>query len=314
MNGGSVLVTGAGGQDGGYLVERLLEEGREVHALARDGGAAQVPPGAVRHEGDVRDPELFPRLLSRCRPTVVYHLAGLSSVARSWREPALATEVNGLASVRLLEASARAAATPKVVLASSAEVFAGAATTPQDEGTPVAPASPYGVSKAMALMAARVHRAAGQPVSAALLYNHESPRRPASFVTTKIVDGAVRAAQGEKTPLRLGNLDAVRDWGWAPDYVDALLRMEEGPPDDYVVATGDGRTVRDFVGAAFAAVGIADWRSHVVVDGALVRPLDAVALVGDAGRARRVLGWQPRVHFDELVGRLVTARRDLPDR
>jgi len=313
VNGGIALVTGAGGQDGSYLLERLLEQGREVHALVRD-GAARLPAGVVRHEGDVRDPGLFPPLLRRCRPAVVHHLAGLSSVAASWREPALAAEVNGLATVRLLEACSRADDVPRVVLASSAEVFAATTTTPQDERTPVAPASPYGASKATALLAARVHRAAGLPVSTALLYNHESPRRPTSFLSAKVVAGAVEAAAGAAGPLRLGNLDAVRDWGWAPDHVDAMLRMGDGPPEDYVVATGTGRTVRDFVAAAFAAAGLPDWQAHVVLDEAFVRPTDAAVLVGDATRACEVLGWRSTVGFDELVVRLVRAREEATGR
>ena len=312
MSGGRVLVTGAAGQDGGYLVERLLAQGREVHALVRD-AAAPLPPDVVRHVGDVRDPDLFPALLRRCRPAAVHHLAGLSSVATSWQQPALAAEVNGLSAVRLLEACSRAEHVPRVVLACSAEVFAASRTSPQSEDTPLAPASPYGASKATALLSARVHRAAGLPVSAALLYNHESPRRPMSFLSAKVVAGAVAAAAGNPDPLRLGNLDAVRDWGWAPDHVDAVLRMTDGPPDDYVVATGNGRTVRDFVAATFAAVGLPRWQEHVVVDEAFVRPADAAVLVGDASRAREVLGWRPAVGFDELVLRLVRARQGPPD-
>ena len=309
MSGGRVLVTGAAGQDGGYLIERLLAQGREVHALVRD-AAAPLPPDVVRHVGDVRDPDLFPALLRRCRPAVVHHLAGLSSVAVSWQQPALAAEVNGLSAVRLLEACSRAEHVPRVVLACSAEVFAATSTSPQSENTPLAPASPYGASKATALLSARVHRAAGLPVSAALLYNHESPRRPTSFLSAKVVDGAVQAAAGAPAPLRLGNLDAVRDWGWAPDHVDAMVRMADGPADDYVVATGTGRSVEDFVRVAFAAVGLPDWRAHVVVDQALVRPIDAAVLVGDASRAREVLDWRPTVDFEELVRRLVRARQE----
>ena len=309
MSGGRVLVTGAAGQDGGYLIERLLAQGREVHALVRD-AAAPLPPDVVRHVGDVRDPDLFPALLRRCRPAVVHHLAGLSSVAVSWQQPALAAEVNGLSAVRLLEACSRAEHVPRVVLACSAEVFAATSTSPQSENTPLAPASPYGASKATALLSARVHRAAGLPVSAALLYNHESPRRPTSFLSAKVVDGAVQAAAGAPAPLRLGNLDAVRDWGWAPDHVDAMVRMADGPADDYVVATGTGRSVEDFVRAAFTAVGLPDWRAHVVVDQALVRPIDAAVLVGDASRAREVLDWRPTVDFEELVRRLVRARQE----
>ncbi|MFC3690395.1 GDP-mannose 4,6-dehydratase [Aquipuribacter hungaricus] len=303
------LVTGVTGQDGGYLAEQLLGEGWQVTGLVRDADEV-VTAGVDVEVGDLSDPDLFPALLGRARPDVVFHLAGLSSVARSWDEPALAADVTGAAVARLLGAVAAQETPPRVVVASSAEVFGGGDVSPQDEATPVRPGSPYGAAKAYAWHLARVYRATGLFVSVALLYNHESPRRPDAFVTRKITRGAVDVARGAQQELRLGNLDAVRDWGWAPDYVRALRLMAQADaPDDFVVATGQGRTVRELVATAFAAAGVPAWEDHVVVDPRFYRPVDSVALVGDASHARRVLGWEPSVTFEEIVGEMVEADR-----
>ena len=303
------LVTGVTGQDGSYLAEQLLGEGWDVTGLVRDADE-QVVEGVRVERGDLADPDLFPDLLARARPDVVFHLAGLSSVAQSWDQPALSADVTGAAVARLLGAAAAGDASPRVVLAGSAEVFGGGTTTPQDETTPVLPASPYGAAKAYAWHLARVYRAAGLFVSVALLYNHESPRRPDSFVTRKITRGAVDVARGAQQEVRLGNLDAVRDWGWAPDYVRALRLMAAADvADDFVVATGQGRTVRELVATAFAAAGVPDWEPHVVVDPRFFRPVDSVALVGDARRARAVLGWEPSVTFEDVVAEMVEADR-----
>lgn len=309
------LVTGVTGQDGSYLAEDLLARGWEVHGLVRDrdgagdgGHGSPVAAGVTLHRGDLADPGLFGRLLPASRPDVVFHLAGLSSVARSWREPGLCTEVVATATARLLEAATRHAPSPRIVLAGSGEVFGAAGVSPQSELTPLAPASPYGAAKAAVVMLGRVYRRAGHHVSTALLYNHESPRRPRSFVTRKITSGAAAVASGRADELRLGNLSAVRDWGWAPDYVRAMLAMAVADdPDDYVVATGEARTVEDFVATAFAAAGIDDWRRVVVVDEDLFRPVDGARLVGDSTRLRSRLGWRPTVGFDEVVARMVQA-------
>jgi GDPmannose 4,6-dehydratase len=195
-----------------------------------------------------------------------------------------------------------------VLLASSAEVFGASTEHPQTETTPVHPASPYGAAKAYALHLGAVHRGAGMHVSSAILYNHESPRRPDTFVTRKITSGAVAVAQGRQSELRLGNLAAVRDWGWAPDYVDAMLRMVlADEPADHVVATGQGRTVEDFVAAAFAAAGVEDWRDRVVVDERYFRPVEGVPLVGDATAIAQRLGWRPTVAFEDIVASMVEA-------
>lgn len=305
------LVTGVTGQDGSYLAEALLARGWEVHGLVRHAGEP-VTGGVAVHLGDLADPGLFDGLLPATRPDVVFHLAGMSSVAQSWREPGLCTEVVATATARLLEAATRGGTAPRIVLAGSGEVFGASAHSPQSEDTPLQPASPYGAAKAAVVMLGRVYRGAGHHVSTALLYNHESPRRPESFVTRKITSGAAAVATGRSDELRLGNLAAVRDWGWAPDYVDAMIAMADAAvPDDYVVATGEARTVEDFVAAAFAAAGVDDWRRVVVVDKRFFRPVEGPALVGDSSRLRARLGWRPTVAFDEIVARMVRADLDL---
>lgn len=308
------LVSGITGQDGSYLAERLLAEGHVVHGLVRAARAPYelaVPSGVTPHVGDLADPGMWPRLLAECSPDEVYHLGGVSSVARSWGDPVGTADVTGMAVARLLSAArerVEAGVPMRVLVASSAEIFAGSDVVPQDEATPLRPLSPYGVAKAFATMAAAVHRRGGLPVTTVILYNHESPRRPPTFVTRKITMGAARIARGDTAPLRLGNLHVKRDWGWAPDYVDAMIRaLRHDPPDDYVVATGRSHTVRDFVAAAFSAAGIADWERHVEVDPALARAADGADLRGDATRARERLGWRPTVGFTELVRRMVEA-------
>ncbi len=306
---GRALVTGVTGQDGRYLAEQLLGDGWQVHGMVRE-KAETVTEGVVVHPGDLADPDVFEVLVPAVAPDVVFHLAGMSSVAQSWQEPAATAELTGTAVARLLQAcfAGPAGAGPRVVLASSAEVFGAAEHAPQDERTPVRPASPYGAAKAFALHLGGVYRRAGHHVSAAVLYNHESPRRPTTFVTRKITSTVAAIAHGTAGELRVGNLDARRDWGWAPDHVDAMVRMAiADSPDDYVVATGEGHTVRELVAAAFAAAGVEDWQRLVHVDPRFVRPVDAVDLVGDASHARRRLGWTPTVPFEEIVARMVRA-------
>jgi GDPmannose 4,6-dehydratase len=243
-------------------------------------------------------------------PDLVVNLGGISSVAYSWDQPVLTGDVSGLGAGRLLELAwqhqERSGRRVSVVQASSAEIFGDPANSPQDESTPIRPASPYGAAKAYAHALVGVYRARGLAASSLVLYNHESPRRPPSFVTRKITQAAARISAGLETTLVLGNLDARRDWGWAPDYVDAMVRALRAPDaDDYVIATGQAHAVRDFVAAAFARAGVPEWERHVEVDQRFVRPADAALLVGDASKARRQLGWAPTVTFDELVGRMV---------
>lgn len=309
----SALITGITGQDGGYLAEQLLAEGTTVHGLVRPG--EQLPEhlaGVLVHEAELADDDALQRALAVAAPDEIYNLVGVSSVGLSWEQPGLTADVNGAFVARLLQLvwqeQERRASAIAIVQASSAEIFAGAARSPQDESTPLTPRSPYGASKAFAHHLVQVFRARGMHASNAVLYNHESPRRPPTFVTRKITQTAAAIARGRADELVLGNLDARRDWGWAPEYVDALVRVARHPePDDYVIATGQSRTVRDFVVAAFARAGVADWEPLVRSDPAFVRPVDAVELVGDASKAREALGWTPQVAFAELVGRMVDA-------
>ncbi|MCJ1695070.1 GDP-mannose 4,6-dehydratase [Rathayibacter caricis] len=314
----SALVTGASGQDGGYLVERLLEDGWDVSALVR--GDDSALPSAVRpFEGDLRDAAGLGRIVAEAAPDTVFHLAGLSSVALSWQEPVLTAEVTGTAVAALLEASLslqESSGRPvRFVQASSSEIFGAATENPQTESTPIRPVSPYGAAKAFAHLLVGVYRGRGLHASSGILYNHESPRRPDAFVTRKITAGVAAIAVGTASELSLGNLDVRRDWGWAPDYVDALVRASRADEaGDYVIATGVSHSVREFVAAAFAAAGIDDWEHLVVLDPRFARPVDAPEMRGDASRARSVLGWEPTVAFEEIVARMVAHDLDLARR
>lgn len=309
-----ILVTGLSGQDGSYLGERLIAQGHEIHALVRsttsDPEETPVPSTVEAHVGDLGDPDGLRDLVARLRPDVVYNLGGISSVAQSWHEPSLTGQVSGVALAGLLEgvvaARDRARHEVRVVQASSSEIFGEPNTMPQTETTPIAPLSPYGVAKAYAHGIARAFRSRGVHVSNAVLYNHESPRRPTRFVTRKITHAAAAIARGRLDRLEMGNIDARRDWGWAPDYVDAMIRMAEAAePDDYVIATGETHTVSEFIETAFRHAGILEWSAYVTVDEGLLRPTDVSVMVGDASKAAEKLGWAPTVRFDEIVARMV---------
>jgi GDPmannose 4,6-dehydratase len=309
------LVTGATGQDGSYLVEQLLAEGAEVHALVRsaeseDGALHPLPPAVHRHVGDLADGAGLEALVAKVEPTEVFSLGGLSSVALSWTEPALTAQVSGVAVGHLLKAShdlqERSGRSVHFVQASSAEMFGRTSRVPQDETTPLRPLTPYGAAKAYAHHLVGVWRARGLHASSCILYNHESPRRPEAFVTRKITVGAARIARGLQDELAMGNLDARRDWGWAPDYVAAMVLAGRDPvARDYVIATGVSHSVRDFVRAAFLAAGVEDWERYVTLDPRFARPSDAPELVGDSARARSVLGWSPSLAFEDVVARMV---------
>jgi GDPmannose 4,6-dehydratase len=316
------LVTGATGQDGSYLVEQLLAEGAEVHALVHSAthgpGEVALPDQVHEHLGDLADGPALETLVAEVAPTEIYNLGGLTSVALSWQEPGLTAQVSGVAVGHLLKAAheqqERTGDPVRVVQASSAEIFGHADQVPQDETTPVAPVTPYGAAKAYAHHLVGVWRARGLHASSCILYNHESPRRPEAFVTRKITMGAARIARGLQDELALGNLDARRDWGWAPDYVRAMaLAARADAPGTYVVATGVAHSVRDFVAAAFQAAGIADWEKHVTLDPRFARPSDAPEQVGDFTRARTQLGWAPTVGFEGVVERMVRHDLELVD-
>ena len=299
----TAFITGIAGQDGGYLAERLVAEGTEVHALVLPhDDAPQVPGSVVLHAGDVCDVEDTRTLLLELAPDEIYNLAAVSSVAQSWEWPDLAALVNGTAAVALLETAFRvqekAGRPVAFVQASSAEIFGQPAVSPQAETTPVHPLNPYGAAKAYAHLMVDVYRTRGLHASSLVLYNHESPRRPLHFVTRKITSTVAAISRGRASRLALGNLDARRDWGWAPDYVAAMVAAARAEaPSDFVVATGVAHSVRDFVAAAFARVGIEEWEPLVTVDPAYVRPADPTELVGDATRARTTLGWAADARF-----------------
>jgi len=313
MTGGRrAFVTGISGQDGRYLAEQLLAEGTEVHALAHELEPLPDLPGVELHRGDLTAIEQVRALLVELAPDEIYNLAALSSVARSWDEPDLTARVNGLAAAGLLESALQVqdklGRPVRLVQASSAEIFGQPDRSPQDERTPLRPVNPYGAAKAYAHLMVDVYRRRDLHAVSAILYNHESPHRPPEFVTRKITSTVAAIAHGRADRLALGNLDARRDWGWAPDYVDALVRaVRADTARDYVIATGVSHSVRDFVAAAFARAGISDWEPLVTVDPEFTRPADPTELVGDASLARATLGWSPTVGFDEIVGRMVDA-------
>lgn len=306
------FVTGISGQDGSYLVERLLDEGVEVHAMAHIEEPPLDCPGVALHVGDVTHIEEVRRLVLDLAPDEIYNLAAVSSVARSWAEPDLTGRVNAMAAAALLESAHQAqekhGKLVRFVQASSAEIFGEPTETPQRESTPIRPVNPYGAAKAYAHLMVDVYRSRDLHAVCAILYNHESPRRPKHFVTRKITSTVAAITQGTADSLALGNLDARRDWGWAPDFVDAMLRAgRAAAPRDYVIATGVSHTVRDFVDVAFRHAGIDDWSPLVTTDPAFIRPADPTELTGDASRAQQDLGWVPTVTFDEIVARMVDA-------
>jgi len=310
------LVTGITGQDGSYLAERLLAEGVELHGMVRPGDEGSLPAGVHGHRVDLADLGALRDLVLDVAPDELYHLAGVSSVARSWQEPVLTAELTGMATAALLDAALaaqdRSGRAVRFVQASSAEIFGEPDRVPQDESTSVRPTNPYGAAKAYAHHLIGVYRARQLHAVSAILFNHESPRRPPSFVTRKITQGAARVAVDGGGVITLGNLDARRDWGWAPDYVDALVRaMRHHTALDVVVATGQTHAVRDFAEAALRHAGVSDPAAHLATDPAFNRPTDAAQLVGDPTRARTELGWAPTRGFEEIVAAMVDHDLDL---
>ena len=304
------LITGAGGQDGTYLAESLLADGYEVVGVIRDTGRRRHHLGGVRVvEVDLLDQAAVAGLLEEHRPAEVYNLAAPSFVPRSWEHPLETATLGTVGVTALLEAVRAVDDAIRVFQASSSEIFGDPAEVPQTEGTPLAPVTPYGVAKAYGhFIVGAYRRRYGLHASAGILYNHESPRRPESFLPSKVAHGAARIARGTGHELVLGDLDAQRDWGYAKDFVEgmrAMLRQDE--PDDYVIATGELHSVRELVELAFAHVGL-DWREHVKVDESLQRGrTERHRVVGDASKARARLGWSPTVTFAELVALLVDA-------
>lgn len=304
------FITGVTGQDGTYLSRALLEDGYEVHGLVRPESAGRVEDGVVSHTGDIRDGARLRALVAQLQPDELYHLAGQSSVGQSWDDPVGTVEQTGTPVAALLHAVAQSSPYTRFVNASSSEIF-GDADAPQNEETPVRPVSPYGAAKALGHFLVASFRGRGLHASSCVLYNHESPLRPERFVTRKITMAVARIAAGLDDTVSLGNLEASRDWGWAPDYVEAMRRAARQPsPGDYVIGTGISHTIRDFVATAFSVIGIDDGESHVVTDPAMLRPVDPGTQRADSSRARDALGWEPTVDFAGIVERMVRADID----
>ncbi len=304
---GVALITGVTGQDGTYLAEDLLAAGTEVHGLVRPESTATVNEQVIQHRIDLTDSAGLLGLVSDLQPEIVFHLAGQTSVAESWADPVGAINQTGVPTAALLNAIATTSPSSRFVNASSAEIF-GNAPAPQSETTPVHPISPYGAAKALGFFLVQSYRDRGLHASSAILYNHESPRRPEQFVTRKISKAAAQIALGSKESLKLGNLDASRDWGWAPDYVLALrLMAQQEAAADYVIGTGESHSVREFAAEAFRAAGVEDWQSHVEADPELLRPADPKVQLADSRLARQRLGWKPTVDFAGIARAMVEA-------
>ena len=317
------LITGITGQDGSYLAELLLAKGYEVHGIIRRSSSfntgriahifAEVHDPAAKvhlHYGDMSDELALERVLDRVRPSEIYHLAAQSHVRISFDQPVYTTDIVATGTMRLLEAI-RNVGLEKVVRfyqASSSEMFGNARETPQRETTPFAPLSPYACAKVLAYHAVVAYRQAyGLHASNGILFNHESPRRGETFVTRKITRGIAQILAGKLRKLYLGNLEARRDWGFAGDYVGAMwLMLQQDRPDDFVVSTGEGHSVMDFLSAAFGAVRL-DWHDYVEVDPRYFRPNDVDVLIGDSSKARRQLNWSPTIGFRALVRMMLEA-------
>jgi GDPmannose 4,6-dehydratase len=323
------LITGITGQDGSYLAELLLEKGYEVYGVIRR--ASSFNTGRIEHlyadphepgtrfhlvYGDLSDSSSLNQVIKSVRPDEVYNLGAQSHVRTSFDIPEYTVDVTGLGAVRLLEAIRETEVKTKFYQASSSELFGKVLRTPQDETTPFNPRSPYAVAKALAFYATKNYREAyGMFACNGILFNHESPRRGETFVTRKITRAVANILAGRQKKLYLGNLDAKRDWGYAADYVQGMwLMLQQSQPDDYVLATGETHSVREFLEEAFSCAGL-DWNQHVEIDPRYFRPAEVDLLIGDASKARQELGWKPKVGFHELVRMMVEAdvRQFAPD-
>ncbi|MCU0886483.1 MAG: GDP-mannose 4,6-dehydratase [Rubritepida sp.] len=314
----SALITGITGQDGAYLARLLLAKGYRVHGLLRRSASADVMGERLRWLGieadvamvdaDLTDLSSILRTVETTRPDEVYNLGAQSFVKTSWAQPILTGQVTGMGALNMLEAVRLAAPGARFYQASSSEMYGLIQAPVQNETTPFYPRSPYAAAKLYAhWMTVNYRESFGMHASSGILFNHESPLRGIEFVTRKITDGVARVKLGQAQTLALGNLDARRDWGHAADYVEAMwLMLQQPEPGDYVVATGRTTSVRDFCRLAFAHVGL-DWERHVVTDPGFLRPAEVDVLLGDAGKARRVLGWAPRISLEEMVAEMVEA-------
>ena len=308
------LITGVTGQDGSYLAELLLGKGYEVYGMLRNirRESHQRLEGVASRiqlvEADLTDQSSLDRMLQQVRPDELYNLAGQTFVPVAWSQPLLTMEITGMGALRLLEAMRRHSPKTKFLQASSSEIFGKAETARQNEQTRMQPTNPYGAAKLFAHHVTINYRESyGMFACSCISFNHESPRRGVEFVTRKVAQQAARIKLGMGDKLKMGNLEGRRDWGFAGDYVRAMWMMLQQPqPDDFVIATGVTHSVKELLEIAFSCAGL-DWKKHVEIDQALVRPAEPDPLCGDAGKAERVLGWKPEVSFRQLIEMMVQA-------
>lgn len=308
------LITGITGQDGSYLAELLLDKGYEVHGTLRR--SSSINTGRIDHifdrlqlhYGDLTDGSSLGHLLSSIKPVEVYNLSAQSHVKVSFEIPEYTSQVGAIGTLRLLEAVRAHCPEARVYNASSSEMFGKVLETPQKETTPFNPRSPYGCAKVFAhQLCVNYREAYGMHISNGILFNHESPRRGETFVTRKITKAVARIVRGMQSELMLGNLDARRDWGYAPEYVEAMwLMLQQDIPDDYVIATGETHSIREFLDRAFSPWHL-DWKEYVGIDPKYYRPSEVDLLLGDPSKAKRVLGWEPKTSFTDLVELMVDA-------
>lgn len=317
------LITGITGQDGSYLTEFLLEKGYAVHGVVRRTSSISrsrlvhlyndervYGQRLFLHYADLDDPTTLRRVLATAAPDEIYHLAGQSHVGLSFEIPESTCEMTAMGTLRLLEMIRDMPKPPRLFHAASSEIFGRPSEAPQTEMTPMRPVSPYGCAKAFARNMVAIYRETFRLFACnGIMYNHESPRRGENFVTRKICRAAVSIKLGRQKDLPLGDTSALRDWGYAPDYIEGMwLALNHATPDDYVFATGQLHSVQDVVETAFAAVDL-DWRKYVRQEARLMRPAEPLRLVGSAAKAEKTLGWKPRVSFAELIRLMVAAEK-----
>ncbi len=315
----SALITGITGQDGSYLAELLLEHGYDVHGMVRRSSTEKfdriehLRDRITLHQADLLDQRSLVDALRAAKPSEVYNLAAMSFVAVSWIQPTLTAEFTGVGVTRMLEAVREVCPEARFYQASSSEMFGKVLETPQTETTPFYPRSPYGVAKAYGHhITVNYRESYGLFLCSGILFNHESPRRGLEFVTRKITWHAAAIKLGLIDKIRLGNLDARRDWGYAKDYVEAMwLMLQQDEPEDFVIATNSDNSVRECVLVAFDEAGLHDWEQYVEIDQAFVRPAEVDHLIGDPAKAKAELGWEPGTSFEELIRLMVRSDLEL---
>jgi GDPmannose 4,6-dehydratase len=308
----NVLITGVTGQDGSYLAELLLEKGYKVFGMVRRSSVERFD--RIEHiikdieliQGDLLDQYSLTSVIQKVNPKEIYNLAAQSFVPTSWLQPVLTSEFTAVGVTRILEAVRFVDPKIRFYQASSSEMYGKVREVPQSEETPFYPRSPYGVAKVYAhYITVNYRESYNMFAVSGILFNHESPRRGLEFVTRKVTDGVAKIKLGLAKELKLGNLDAKRDWGFAGDYVDAMWRMlQQEKPDDYVIATGETKSVKELVEVAFKHVDL-EWQKYVVIDQSLIRPAEVDLLIGDSSKARKALGWQPKINFQEMIKMMV---------